>query len=62
MGRTILERADQMLRFFKESKPGKYHCTPEQAELIKANWQNLHAYDHKAEYTFSEDFRTLTKY
>ena len=61
MERTILKRADDMLRYLKQMPESTFNVSESQAELIKQFWKNLHDYDNEFEYTFNESFTKIKK-
>ena len=56
-----ITRADAMLRYFKTAKPGKYQITPDQLEIIRMFWDELHSYTGGV-YSLSDDHSQLIKY
>ena len=61
MERTILKRADDMLRYLKQMPESTFSVSESQADLIKQFWRELHTYDSKHEYTFMNNFTKIRK-
>ncbi len=55
------ETADIILKYFKDYDKMYQTITPQKAEMVKAVWDLLHAYDSEHEYTFNDDFTCLRK-
>ncbi len=56
-----MNRADMMLKYFKNAPPGIYPVAPSQVELIKAWWWELHKYCG-VEFTFNSDYSKIKKH
>ncbi len=54
MTMTNPNRVDLMLLFLDKTKPGIYTTSPEQIELMKQHWDEIHIYCKPATFTISE--------
>ena len=55
-----IQRADKMLRYFKDAPPKIYNIDKQQAEIIKLFWRELHDYTG-CQFTFNDEFTKLRK-
>ena len=55
-----LIRADRMMIYFRDAEPGEYRVAPDQVEIIKMFWWELHNFTG-AEFSFNDNFSILVK-
>jgi len=55
-----IQKADKMLRYFKDAPPKVYKVDKDQVEIIKLFWRELHNHTG-CQFTFNDDYTKLRK-